>query len=509
MERTHKTGKVWLVGAGPGDTGLLTLKGAQVLAQAETVVYDRLVGDGVLAMMPSQARLINVGKEGGHHPVPQEEINRILLREAKEGRRVVRLKGGDPFVFGRGGEELELLAAEGIPFEVVPGITSAVAVPAYNGIPVTHRNFASTLHIITGHSKEEAAPPVNFPALVEGGGTLVFLMGVTALPKIAAGLIDGGMDPQMPAAILERGTTARQRRIVAPLEELPARAREAGIRPPSVIVVGRVCSLEKTFHWAEDRPLAGARVALTRPRELQSAAASRLRELGAEVLELPAIETSLLPDDASLRETMDRLDRYSWLVLTSPSGVRHLFEELGRMHRDVRSFHGMKIAAIGAATARELEARGLLADLVPARYSADQLGRELAAAMAPGERALLLRAQEPSPDLPLRLKEAGAEFDDIPLYRTIPLQGTGSLLAARLEKGELDYVTFTSASTVEAFVQMAGEAPLDGFTALCIGEKTQEAAGRHGMKTVRSQEATIHSLVDKLVQVHQEKIHSN
>lgn len=498
-------GKVWLVGAGPGDAGLLTLKGAQVLAQAETVVYDRLVGDGILAMMPESARLINVGKEGGHHPVPQHEINRILLREAQEGRRVVRLKGGDPFVFGRGGEELELLEEAGIPFEVVPGITSAVAVAAYNGIPVTHRDYASSLHIITGHSKDEAAPPVNFKALADTKGTLVFLMGVTALPKISAGLLEAGMDPDTPAAILERGTTARQRRIVSTLRELPQKAREEGIRPPSVIVVGKVCELAQRFHWAEDRPLGGARVALTRPRQLQSATADRLRLLGAQVVELPAIDTVAIPQNPDLDEAFSRLDRYSWLVLTSPSGAGHFFEELEGRKLDIRAFHGIKIAAIGSATAKALAQRGLVADLVPQRYSADDLGRQLAQVMVPGDRALLLRAREGSPDLTDRLREAGAEYQDVPLYDTVPTQRGSQLLRELLEKGELDYVTFTSASTVRAFAQMAGDAPLEGITGVCIGDKTRQEAERLRIPTVTSREATIDSLVDRLVELHQQR----
>ena len=501
----NKEGKVWLVGAGPGDEGLLTLKGAQVLAQAQTVVYDRLVGDGVLARMPGTARLINVGKEGGRHPVPQEEINRILLREAQEGRRVVRLKGGDPFVFGRGGEELELLAEAGIPFEVVPGVTSAVAVAAYNGIPVTHRDYASSLHIITGHTKEEAAPPLNFRALAQTGGTLVFLMGVTALPKIAAGLMDGGMDPLTPAAILERGTTPRQRRIVSTLRELPEKAREAGIRPPSVILVGKVCQLADRFHWAEDRPLGGARVALTRPRNLQSATADRLRLLGAQVVELPAVETLLLADNPPLDDALSHLDRYRWLALTSPSGVGHFFQALAARRLDVRALGGLKIAAIGSATAKALEERGILADLVPPAYSADQLGRLLAQTAAPGERVLLLRAKEASPDLPRRLEEAGVPFDDRPLYQTVPCSQGASLLRGLLERGELDYVTFTSASTVRAFDGLRGQAPLEGVTGICIGEKTQAAARQLGIPTAVAREATIQSLVDRLVELHQEK----
>ena len=264
-------GKVWLVGAGPGDIGLFTLKGERVLREAEVVVYDSLVGQGVLSMIPEQARCINVGKRAGNHTMPQEQINQVLLKEAQKGFRVVRLKGGDPFLFGRGGEELELLKAHHIPYEVVPGVTSPLAVPAYNGIPVTHRDFTSSLHIITGHKKKGMEYDIDFQALVHTKGTLVFLMGVTALEDICQGLLKAGMEPDMPAAILQKGTTAGQRRIVATVETLPEQVKRQGIETPAIIVVGKVCELAKRFSWYEELPLAGWKVLVTRPKDLISA----------------------------------------------------------------------------------------------------------------------------------------------------------------------------------------------------------------------------------------------
>ncbi|WP_343277458.1 uroporphyrinogen-III C-methyltransferase, partial [Ligaoa zhengdingensis] len=315
-------GKVILVGAGPGDSGLLTLRGRAALEAADVVVYDALVGQGVLAMIPPNARRINVGKRSSNHLVPQHEINQILLHEAQEGNNVVRLKGGDPFLFGRGGEELELLAEHGVDFEVVPGITSAIAVPAYAGIPVTHRDFTSSLHIITGHTKAKAEAQIDYPSLVKLNGTLVFLMGISAMPTIMEGLLAGGIDPDMPAAVLERGTTAHQRRVVSTVKNLVEDACAAGIKTPAIIVVGRVCALAGQFHWAEDRPLGGLRILITRPRELMSAFAGRLRALGAEVVELPSIATQAIPDNTALTGAFSCLDRYQWLTFTSPSGVR-------------------------------------------------------------------------------------------------------------------------------------------------------------------------------------------
>ena len=285
----EKQGKVCVVGAGPSDPGLLTLKGKQLLEQAQVVVYDALVSAAILAMIPNDAELIYVGKRAGNHPVPQHQINQILLAKAQEGKRVVRLKGGDPFLFGRGGEELELLAAHHIPFEVVPGITSALAVPAYHGIPVTPRDYCSSVHIITAHSKKGGELKINFPALCALEGTLVFLMGVTSMEMVCEGLVKAGMDPQMPAAILQEGTSEVQPRVVATVSDLPQKAREANIQAPSVLIVGKVCALEKTLSWTQNRPLDGVRVVLTRPKELVSRMAHRLYELGAEVIELPAI----------------------------------------------------------------------------------------------------------------------------------------------------------------------------------------------------------------------------
>lgn len=286
-----RTGKVWLAGAGPGDAGLLTVKAAELIERADVIVYDALISAELLSRIPRDTEAIYVGKHAGKHPVPQEEINQILVREAEKGKNVLRLKGGDPFVFGRGGEELEMLVQSDIPFEVVPGITSSVAVPAYAGIPVTHRDYTSSFHVITGHARKDGKLSIDFDSLVRLNGTLVFLMSVSSMEKILKGLLDAGMDPDMPAAVLERGTTARQRRVTATVSTLKEAADRADIRTPAIILVGKVCALAEELHWAEDRILGGRQFLLTRPRQNLSALAKRLRELGAQVIEMPAIHT--------------------------------------------------------------------------------------------------------------------------------------------------------------------------------------------------------------------------
>ena len=323
-----KKGKVWLVGAGPGDIGLFTLKGMEVLQQAEVVVYDSLVGQGVLAKVPTTARLIDVGKRADKHTMPQEQINQVLLEEAQKGQRVVRLKGGDPFLFGRGGEELELLTVNGIPYEIVPGVTSSIAVPAYNGIPVTHRDFCSSVHIITGHRRAGKEYDIDFKALVNTKGTLVFLMGIAALSDICFGLLEAGMDPAMPAAVLQKGTTADQKRVVATVATLKEEVDRQGIETPAIIVVGKVCRLADEFGWYEKLPLAGWKVLVTRPKGRSSRTAEELRRRGAEVLELPSIRTVPLEDQSTLVHAFEEISSYQWIVFTSPTGVEIFFDEL-------------------------------------------------------------------------------------------------------------------------------------------------------------------------------------
>lgn len=499
------TGKVWLVGAGPGDAGLLTVKGREVLAGAQVVVYDSLVGQGILSMIPKEARCIDVGKRAGNHTMPQEQINRVLLEEAQKGYAVVRLKGGDPFLFGRGGEELELLKEEGIPYEVVPGVTSPIAVPAYNGIPVTHRDFTSSLHIITGHKKKGAEYDIDFEALVRTGGTLVFLMGVTALEDICGSLLRAGMDPQMPAAILSKGTTAAQERIVATVGTLPQRVKEQGAKTPAVIVVGKVCELAEQFAWYEDLPLAGWKVLVTRPKDLISSMAERLRKKGAEVLELPAIDTRPCQDQSLLYKAFENLSSYQWMVFTSPTGVKVFFNEMRKARCDMRRLGGARLAAIGAGTKKALEERGVFVDFMPEVYDGVSLGKGLAEKIRPGDRILLPRAKAGNQELAKILRQAQGVVDDIPTYETVYVKSEIIREGEAFEKGEIQCAVFTSASTVKGFAEGTKGLDYSKVRAACIGKQTKAAADALGMKTYMAKRADMDSLAELVIEMKEGK----
>lgn len=489
------SGKVTLVGAGPGDPGLLTVKGREALLRAEVVVYDRLVSPAVLELIPDAARRIDVGKEASHHPIPQEQINQILLDEALAGHNVVRLKGGDPFVFGRGGEELQTLARAGVEFAEIPGVTSAVAAAAYGGIPVTHRDCASSLHIITGRARKGTALNIDFEALVRTRGTLVFLMGVAAMPAIVRGLLDAGMDGATPAAMVERGTLPDQRRCDATLSTLPRRAEEMGIHSPALIIVGGVCALAGELCWFEKLPLFGKRILVTRPKDRAGTLSDKLRTLGAEVVGFPCIRTEPLLPCPAMENALGRLAEYAWLGFTSAAGVAAFWNCLRRMGKDARALGGVRLAAIGPATGKALEEHGLAADMIPEVYDAAHMGKALA--QAASGKILLLRAEEGSPALTDALAEAGAPYDDIPVYRTIYDNPRSTELREEIEAGKFDFVTFTSASTVRGFVSSVGpDADLGKFTGLCIGEQTAEAAEKHGIQVKIAEKATIDSLVE-------------
>ncbi len=492
------SGKVWLVGAGPGDAGLFTLKGKEVLENADVVVYDALVGQGILAMIPENAELIFAGKRSGNHYMKQEDTNRVLLEEAQKGKKVVRLKGGDPFLFGRGGEELELLVENNIPFEVVPGITSAFAVPAYNGIPVTHRDFTSSVHIITGHKRADHTYDIDFKALVNTKGTLVFLMGIAALADICSGLIEAGMDPDIPAAVLEKGTTAQQHRISATLGTLADVCSKTEVMTPAIIVVGQVCSLADDFAWFEKRPLAGVKVAVTRPRELVSTLSNLLRKEGAEVLEMPAIAVRPVEDMAPLHQAIQNLaeKKYDWIVFTSPSGVRIFMEELMKMG-DIRALANVKIASIGKGSEKALNGYGLKSDFIPSVYDGETLGKELALLCKAGDRILIPRAAIGNPELPAELQKVeGVSVTDIATYDTLYESSKVIDEHAAMESGDVDFAVFTSASTVKGFAKSLEGMDFTKVKAVCIGKQTKAAADRFGMKTWMAKEATLPALVE-------------
>jgi len=470
-------GKVYLVGAGPGDPGLLTVRALELLREADVVIHDRLVPPEALEAIAGEK--VYVGKEGGGEQVPQEETNRLLVEHARAGRSVVRLKGGDPFVFGRGGEEAQVLREAGIDYEVVPGVTAGVAASAYAGIPVTQRGMASAVAFVTGHEdpgKPETA--IDWEALARFPGTLVFYMGVRALPRIAERLVACGRPADEPAAVVERGTMPGQRTVRGTLADIAARASEAGVRPPSISVVGPVAGLG--LDWLEAaRPLAGRRIAVTRARAQASALAGRLRALGAEVVEAPAIRIELL------EATVPELGGYDLLCLTSPNGVERLFE----LVRDARALAGPAIAVIGPGTARALRAHGIEPDVVPERSVAESLVE----ALPPSRRALIARAEEARDVLPDALRERGAEVDVLALYRTVA-EPLGE--AAREAALSADYATFTSASSVRFFAEAAGT--LAGPRLVSIGPATSEELRRHGREP--DLEAEVHT-PDGLVEV--------
>ena len=497
-------GKVWLVGAGPGDIGLFTLKGEAVLQQADVVVYDSLVGEGVLARIPEHARLINVGKRASHHTMVQEDINKVLLEEAQKGNKVVRLKGGDPFLFGRGGEELELLSENGISYEIVPGITSPISVPAYNGIPVTHRDFCSSLHIITGHKRAGQTYDIDFRALTQTKGTLVFLMGIAALEDICKGLLNGGMDPDMPAAVLQKGTTAGQKRVVATVSTLNAEVDRQGIETPAIIVVGKVCSLADRFAWYEKLPLAGWKVLVTRPRQHISKTADLLRKKGAEVLELPSICTVPVEDNSRLYEAFEKLAAYQWIIFTSPVGVEIFFDEMDRKELDVRSLGQAKIAVIGEGTKKKLKEHHLLADFVPSVYDGETLGTEIAKELQGDEKILIPRAEAGNKKLTELLEQTGAKVDDIATYTTCYEKSRLIDEKKEFETGSVDCVVFTSASTVKGFVEGTPGLDYTSVKAACIGKQTKAAADAYGMQTRMAKKATIESLIELVEEMKQE-----
>jgi uroporphyrinogen III methyltransferase/synthase len=463
---------VYLVGAGPGDPGLLTARALALIAAADVIVYDRLIPPGALDGARADAELVYAGKEGGGPSVSQAEIERLLLEHGGAGREVVRLKGGDPFVFGRGGEEAESLREAGIQFEVVPGVTAGVAAPAYAGIPVTHRDAASAVAFLTGH--EDPAKPesaLDWDALALFPGTLVIYMGVRQLGAITQRLIAAGRPASEPAALVQRGTFADQRVVTATLESIASVAQRGGVQAPAIAIIGAVAALHERLAWFDRRPLAGLTVTVTRARAQASGLAAALRELGAGVVEAPAIRISPLKGPAP------ELQRYDLICLTSPNGVKFLFDRLTAAGRDARALAGAQIAAIGPGTARALREHGVIADVVPERFVAEGLVEALAG--VPVTRALVARAAEARDVLPDALRERGAEVDVIALYETVAEPLTQQQLGA---VAGADYVTFTSSSTVRFFIGAAGEHLSPATRLVSIGPVTSDALREYGLE---------------------------
>jgi uroporphyrinogen III methyltransferase / synthase len=473
-------GVVYLVGAGPGDPGLMTRRSLELIADADVVYYDRLIPDGALEGAREDAELIYVGKQPGVPSVPQAEIGERLIASAKEGRSVVRLKGGDPFVFGRGGEEGEALREAGVEFEVVPGVTAGVAATAYAGIPVTHRDDASAVAFVTGHEDpEKPETALDWPALAAFPGTLVFYMGVKRLADNAAALIAGGRDPEEPAAAIERGTWPGQRTVGATLGTIAAAVEREAVKAPALIVIGAVSARREALAWLERRPLHGRTVVVTRARAQASGLAKTLRGLGATVVELPAIRVEPMTETAEARAAAAAIGDYDLVCLTSPNGVKLLFEAIAAAGLDARALAGATVAAIGPGTARALAAHGIAADIVPERFVAEALVEALAGVEVEGKRVLVARAAEARDVLPDALRERGAEVDVVAMYETVREAPEEEAIAAA--QGA-DYVTFTSSSTVTNLTEALGERVPAAARIVSIGPVTSESVRGAGLE---------------------------
>ena len=475
-----RAGVVYLVGAGPGDPGLMTARSLELIAAADSIYYDRLIPTGALDGAREDAELIYVGKQPGVPSVPQDEIGERLIDAAKAGRSVVRLKGGDPFVFGRGGEEGEALRAAGVEFEVVPGVTAGVAATAYAGIPVTHRDDASAVAFVTGHEDpEKAETALDWPALAAFPGTLVFYMGVKRLSENAASLIAGGRDPEQPAAAIERGTWPGQRTVTATLGTIAASVEREAIKAPALIVIGDVAARREELHWLERRPLHGRTIVVTRARAQASGVAKTLQGLGAQVVELPAIRIESLTGTDAARAAAKAIGDYDLICLTSPNGVKLLFEAISAAGLDARALAGATVAAIGPGTARALAAQGIAADVIPERFVAEALVEVLEDVEVDGKRVLIARAAEARDVLPDALRERGASVDVVALYETVREAPDEKAIAAA--QGA-DYVTFTSSSTVKNLTEALGERFPAAARIVSIGPVTSETVREVGLE---------------------------
>ena len=484
MAQEVKKGKVWLLGAGPGDLSLLTRKCLDCIRRADVIVYDNLGTDCALNEAREDAELIYAGKRASHHHLRQEETNRLLVEKALEGKNVARLKGGDPFIFGRGGEEAWELHKAGIEFEVVPGVSSCYAAAAYGGIPVTHREFASSFHVITGHeSSGKEGPALDYATLAREEGTLVFLMGLGSLPHIAEALIANGKDPETPAAVIQEGTTARQRCVCGKLCEIAGKAREAGIKTPAVTVVGQVVSLKEELSWFGRGSLFGARILLTGTRSMCEKQREVFEKEGAEPVSLSLIRTKALVTP-ELDQAFDRLEAYTWIVFTSANGVELFFRYAKERKLDVRRLSFMKFAVIGQGTREALEEHGIYADFVPSRFSSADLAREWIPQLAGSDRLLLLRAREASGELPDACRAAGISYTAVPLYGTEADERKKEALERMLSR--VDYITLASASSAKAFAGMVKDPGGVRAKVICIGPVTEKAACRLGIPVYKS-----------------------
>lgn len=496
-------GAVYLVGAGPGDPGLITARGAELLARSDVVVYDRLVAPAVLALAPD-AELVYVGKEPDTPSEFQTFINESLVAAALAGKTVVRLKGGDPFVFGRGGEEAMALAEAGVPFEVVPGVTSAIAVPAYAGVPVTHRDVAAAFTVVTGsEDSTKPDPQVDWKALANVGGTIVILMGWRSLPAIVQTLLAEGRSPDTPVSVTQWGTLPGQRTVSGTLADIVEKGSEAGITSPVVTVIGGTAALRPALRWFDRTPLFGRRVLVTRSRTQAGTLSALLSGYGAEAVELPTIAVEPLRDTSVLDAALAELGSFGWVVFTSTNAVDAVFERLAAAGRDTRAFASARVAAIGPATAKALAARGIIADLMPAAYTTRSVASSFGSLDVRGARILLPRADIAPSTLPDGLRELGAEVTEVDAYHTAAPADAATVARETLASGTIDAVTFTSSSTVRNLVSMLGGAELiNGCRVVTIGPVTSRTATGLGVRVDReAAEHTVPGVANAVLEV--------
>ena len=504
-----KRGKVYLIGAGPGDPSLITVKGLKYIEKAEVVVYDYLASKKLLNHAPKDAEFIYAGKRGGgHHAHTQAEINEILIDKAKQGKMVVRLKGGDPFIFGRGGEEIEDLATAGIVFEVVPGVTSATAAATYAGVPITHRRFTSSVAFITGHEDPtKDSSNIDWQKIATGIGTLVFYMGIKNLPLITEKLIANGRDPETPAMVVRWASTPEQRSVDGTLATISGIVQQADIKPPALVVIGGVVSLRKTINWFENKPLFGKSIMVTRTREQASDLVAGLEEMGANCIEFATI--SLAPPDSweILDVALEDLGRFDWILFTSINAIHCFFQRLNEKGLDSRALGGTRIAAVGSTTAEVLKNYGITTDLLPEKFTGDGLADALLKQGVDGSRILFPRATKARESLPERLQEGGAEVVVAPVYKNVRPDGQAEELRAMFVDKQVDMVTFTSSSTVTNFLHMLGEddpvrrRELLGTTKLAsIGPITSKTIVEAGLQVdVQPETFTIPDLISSIV----------
>ena len=500
-----KNGIVYLIGAGPGDPGLITVKAARCIAAADVVVYDYLAAPALLEYAQKDAQLIYVGKKGGDHTLTQDKINALLAEKGRAGHVVARLKGGDPFIFGRGGEEAEVLIEHNIPFEVIPGVTSAVAAPAYAGIPLTHRDYTSSVSLITGHedpTKESSS--IQWDSLAKSGSTLVFFMGVKNLPHIVEQLTRHGKSGDTPVALVRWGTTPRQQSVTGTLDTIVETVKKAGLKPPAIIVVGEVVSLREKMKWFENRPLFGKTIVVTRARAQASHLVDKLTRLGARCIEIPTIEVVAPTDNRPLEEAIHHIDQYQWIVFTSVNGVKFFFNTLTDLKKDVRVLGHLQFACIGPVTSMELSAHGINCDVLPETYRAESVIDAFKNQDIKGKAVLLPRAMEARTVLPRELTRMGAQVHEVAAYVTRQVDDGAEALQKSLKTGEIDMVTYTSSSTVKNFMTLIPQAAqadlLKNVHHACIGPITADTAVDAGLHPhIVADTYTIDGLVEAIV----------